>query len=260
MGHIRLGRLPKTLKWKQVIGLLADGRASVKEIAESTAAAAANAFNNFNSDNGLSYCYWLLTQITWHAKSEDFYETLESLGLDICDETSALGFISKVSSHADAEIKDLGETTIFTEIAQLSMREILTEIIVECSRTLFGTTPEDIRIACASLATKKQFGLLSRQFFSNFLNRTLQFFISKEISNHVGVGKSFEDIEAVEDFEIALDAFCYQSSKIVEDFAGGWYSKRNWEGDISLEDSKKFVHVAVEKLRSELAMEVADKR
>lgn len=259
MGHIRLGRLPKTREWKQVIALIADGQASVKDIAMSTVTAAAGAFSNFDSDPGLSYCYWLLAQITWHARSDDFYEVLESLGLDICDETSALGFISKVSSHTASEVKGLGETTIFTEIAQLSMREVLTEIIGERSRTLFGTTPEDIRIACASLATKKQFGLLSRQFFSNFLNRTLQFFISKEISNYVGAGKSFEDIEAVEDFEIALDAFCYQSSKIVEDFAGGWYSKRNWEGDISLEDAKKFVHVAIEKLRDELAMEVVDR-
>jgi len=259
MGHIRLGRLPKTRKWKQVLGLLADGQASVKEIAQSTTAASANAFENFNSDPGLPYCYWLLTQITWHAKSDDFYEILEALGLDIRDETSALGFISKISSHAVSEIKDLGETTIFTEIAQLSMREVLTKIIGEHSRTLFGTTPEDIRLACANLATKKQFGLLSRQFFSNFLNRTLQFFISKEISNHVGVGKRFEDVEAVEDFDAALDIFCYQSSKIVEDFAGGWYSKRNWEGDISYDDARKFVHVAIEKLKSELAMEVADK-
>lgn len=259
MGHIRLGRLPKTWKWKQVIGLLADGRASVKEIAESTAVAAANAFKNFDSDPGLPYCYWLLTQITWHAKSDDFYEILELLDLDVRDETSALGFVAKVSSHATSEIKDLGKTTIFTEIAQLSMREVLTEIISERSQTLFGTTTEDIRLACASLAAKKQFGLLSRQFFSNFLNRTLQFFISKEISNHVGGGKSFEDVEAVEDFEVALDSFCYQSSKIVEDFAGGWYSKRNWEGDISYDDARKFVHVAIEKLKSELAMEVADK-
>lgn len=43
--------------------------------------------------------------------------------------------------------------------------------------------------------------------------------------------------------------------EIVEDFAGGWYSKRNWQGEISEHDAEGFVAVAIDKLRAEIARE-----
>ncbi|MEW6417290.1 MAG: hypothetical protein AB1480_04120 [Nitrospirota bacterium] len=259
MGHIRLGRLPKVKKWRQVIALLGTEQAEVSNIAKATVEAANDAFNNFNADPGLYYCYWLLTQITWHARSDSFSEILSSMGLDIRKEQSAIGFVSKVADFASLEIKKFRNQTVFTEIAQMSMREALLKVVSERSQNLFGTTPEDIRLALKSLSTTNQFGKLSRLFFSSFINRTLQFFISKEISNHVGPDKNFSDIGSLKNFNEELSSFCYQSAKIVEDFAGGWYSKRNWQGDITQDDAKNFIYVALKKLREELALEESTK-
>lgn len=259
MGHIRIGRLPKVKKWRQVIALLGTEQAEVSNIAKATVEAANDAFNNFNADPGPYYCYWLLTQITWHARSDSFPEELSSFGLDVRNEQSAIGFTSKVSNFAAKEIKKIGNQTVFTEIAQMAMREVLLKLISERSQSLFGTTFEDIRLALKSLSTSNQFGKLSRLFFSSFLNRTLQFFISKEISNCVGPDKNFSHIGKIKDFDESLDIFCYQSSKIVEDFAGGWYSKRNWRGDITQDDAKSFIYIALKKLREELESEESNK-
>ena len=256
MGHIRLGRLPKTRNWSQVFDLLDKKTSDVSDIATSILIAARKAFYHFESDPGLNYCYWLLTRVTWHARSESFEEKLiDNLGLDISDGKSSLDVVSKISEHAAEQIKAMGKPTIFTNIAQLSMRETLTQVIGKETNTLFGASPEDVHLAFRRLAARKQFGLLSRQFFANFLTRTVQFFVSKEISNHVGPGKKFLNIEEVRAFDKALDTYCYQSAKIVEQFAGGWYSKRNWQGDITKDDARKFVHVALKKISEELALE-----
>ena len=57
MGHIRLGVLPKSRKWKQVVGLIAGG-ADVEHIAAASADAAENGLDRasrFSIVNGLSF-------------------------------------------------------------------------------------------------------------------------------------------------------------------------------------------------------------
>lgn len=56
MGHIRLGKLPSTRKWQQVVTLLADG-APVREIAAASAEAAEAALGNAADDPALLYSF-----------------------------------------------------------------------------------------------------------------------------------------------------------------------------------------------------------
>jgi hypothetical protein len=69
MGHIRLGRLPATKKWKQVVALLAYG-ASTEQIAGASAEAAENSLEHARHDLALVQSFWLLTQIPLAARSQ----------------------------------------------------------------------------------------------------------------------------------------------------------------------------------------------
>lgn len=142
-----------------------------------------------------------------------------------------------------------------SEFAQLSLRETLTETVGGETQSLFGTTKEDIQIACRRYSTPGKFAKLARLYFSNLLNRILQFFVSKESHNNVGMELKFKDISELSDFNNSLESYCYQSAKIVEEFAEGWYSKRSWQGNITEEHAKGFVVVAIDKIRAELARE-----
>ena len=61
------------------------------------------------------------------------------------------------------------------------------------------------------------------------------------------------------DFMRALDTHTRQSARIAEEFAGGWYSKHNWEskGQITSAEAQRFVAYALRKLRTELKREAA---
>lgn len=255
MGHIRVGRLPKIRGWKQVVFLLDSHESSASEIATATAKAAKQFFSQNKTDSVLVFSYWLATQITYRARFESFEEELEKIGLDIRDVETPLDFLAKVANFARAESKSRGATFPLSEFAQLSLREVLTETIGWQSQTLFGQTRDDIRIACRRYSSPQQFSKLARLYFSKVLNRTLQFFLGKETANKVGSSRKFRDISDLSSFEAAIESYCYQSARIIQDFAEGWYSKRNWQGGISEMDAKGFVAVAIEKLADEIAHE-----
>lgn len=51
-----------------------------------------------------------------------------------------------------------------------------------------------------------------------------------------------------------LEQHCREAATIVEEYAGGWFSKKNWEtgGEITREDIAAFTSYAMTKLIAEL--------
>ena len=94
--------------------------------------------------------------------------------------------------------------------------------------SLFGSDLEDLQQAFRSFSTRNQFGRVSRLFFSDFLARTVRSLVDRELSNHVGQSHGLSNVEQSSEFMSALDLHTRQASRIVEDFAAGWYSKNNW--------------------------------
>ncbi len=255
MGHIRVGILPKTRKWKQLIGLLNSKESPIDEIATETAKAAKEFFSEKKTEPALTFSYWLLTQITYRARKDDYISELKKINLDISNVKNIFDFLGHVADYTKNEIKKRGESFPISEFAQLALREVLTEYVGQENESLFGTTLEDVRIACQRYSSPRQFSKIARLYFAKVFARGLKYIISKEAPNNVGAGYKFEDVSSLSDFNAALEAYCYQSSKIVEKFAEGWYSKKNWQGDILEQDVKGFVAVAVDKVRDEIARE-----
>ena len=86
MGHIRLGTLPRTRKWIEVLDLIGGGAGSL-EVAAATMDASDRGLAGAAKDPGLVHSVWLLTQIPLAARSDDFagrLQQLPGLGLDRC--------------------------------------------------------------------------------------------------------------------------------------------------------------------------------
>ena len=254
MGHVRLGRLPKTRRWQQVLKLLEFEPDDIGGVAGATALAAERRLRELSSDPSLAYCFWLLTRISWASRSTEFAASLADLGLRTSENDTALGFISRVTGLARSELVRHPESGPFSELASLAMRRALSETVGQEGRSLFGSSLEDLQQAFRTHSTPVRFGALAKSFFGDFLARTLRYFVDKELANTVGSGNKLRSLEASRDFSAALDLYARQSARIMEDFAGDWYSKHNWEssGRISREESERFTAHALRKLRSEL--------
>jgi hypothetical protein len=257
MGHLRVGRLPKTHNWQEVVGLLDAAPDDTAAVARATVTAAEGRLRALANDPALTYCVWLLTRLTWAARDPSFTESLATLGLPVDASASALGFIAQVADHVRTEISGYPQSGPFGELASLALRRALSETVAQQARSLFGSSIEDLQQAFRTYSTRTQFAVLAHRFFADFLSRTLMYFLDRETSNHVGPERGFATIEQSAEFTRAIDTHARQSARIMQDFAGGWYSKHNWEsrGEISEQEVAGFVGVALRKLRSEVKRE-----
>ncbi len=251
MGHTRLGSLPRTRRWQQVITLIAEG-ASAPEIASATLRAAEKGFDEAADDHAMVRSFWLLTQLPLSARRENFAEALRQVGLEVSDQPTLMEVAGAFSEVVDSSTRRHGRRTDVGEMAQLAAVGSLTKLVGQRIPDLFESTPTDVRRALRGFATEKNFSLLTRDFFSHFTERYLKYFVSKESSNHVGAGRTFKDIHEHSLFSKALATHCWQASRIIREFAAEWYSKANFEGGITPQKAAGFVHVALQKIREEL--------
>ena len=118
--------------------------------------------------------------------------------------------------------------------------------------SLFDPESEQFQSELAGLATKDQFAGLARSFFARLTQKTLEYYISRELPNHVGPGTPVPSVDSQIAFRTALQRHCREASLIVEQFAGGWYSKSNFKGTLTPASAEAFAAYALKKMRDEL--------
>jgi len=252
MGHIRLGRLPRTRQWKQVVALL-EGGAGTAQLANATITAAEKGLNLAAEDKGLVETIWLLSQLPLAARKDNFAAALREVGLDVSDAPGLMEIVGAVSDAIDRRLANNGGRTDLGEMAQMAASETISEVVGGRLPSLFAPTPNDVRTEFARLATNRQFSTFARDFFARLTNKCLNYFLSQAIAHHVGEGRRFTTLAQQSEFSKALDTHCREAAKIVEEFSGGWFSKTNWENKgISRDKAAGFSHVAMQKLVAEL--------
>jgi hypothetical protein len=252
MGHIRLGNLPRTQKWDRVVGLIA-GSAQVGQIADASADAAEHSLEGASRDEGLSYAFWLLTQIPQAARQPDFSRRLWALGLTVSDRPTLLEIVAAFTRAVDSRVSERGKRSDLGEIAQHAASETIATLAGRDLPSLFGANASDVQRALARLGTSDRFAIVARDFFSRLTSRSLGYFLSRELSKHVGPGKRFGAINEHSAFNAALDLHCREASRIIKGFSGDWYGKRLHEQrEITPLEARKFAHIVFRKLRAEL--------
>jgi hypothetical protein len=255
MGHVRLGRLPKNRSWGRVVSLLAEGIDNPPELAETTFKAAIGLTPILEREPGLVQSFHFLAQLCYAARGEDFFERCRELGIDVSNETNRtvpLAFLASAALALDRQVRAARGRTLFSDIAQQAFREALTNAVNQQPVSLFGPSESELRRLFRELSKTQRFNSVSRDFFSTFLKRTLRYFLSKELHNHIGKGLSIPSYEATGEFESALKTYCDERAVIIERFAGEYTSKQNWHGDLDEEAARKFIYVAIKKLTEEL--------
>jgi hypothetical protein len=252
VGHVRLGVLPTSLKWRQVVEQLRLG-ADVADVAASAADAAEKHLASASRDRAFLHAFWLLTQIPLAARGPAFVQDLRRLGLEVPDQPGLMDVAAAFSEAVDGYTRQLGGRTDLGEMAQMAAVEGLTAVVGPLLPSLFGPTPQEVQRAFGRFSGGDRFSALAREFFARLTQRCLNYYLSRELANHIGLGARFSDDRARSQFDDALDQHCREASRIVEAFAGGWYGKNVYQRDGLTPDSiRKFAPVAFKKIRDEL--------
>jgi hypothetical protein len=178
---------------------------------------------------------------------------LAELGLQVPSEPTLLEIVAAFTRAVDGRVRESVKRTDLGEMAQLAGSETLASLVGRELPSLFGPTAADVRLAVAKLGTSDRFSVLARDFFSRLTSRSLGYFLSRELSKHVGPNKRFAGVGQHSEFNAALDLHCREASRIIKEFSGGWYGKAlQREKVITREAARTFAHVAFKKLRAEL--------
>jgi hypothetical protein len=135
------------------------------------------------------------------------------------------------SEAVDRHVRERGGRTDLGEMAQMAAVESLTAVVGPTLPSLFGPEPAEVQRAIGRYAGGDRFAALAREFFARLTGRSLDYYLSRELSSHTGAGERFADDAARARFDDALERHCREASRIVEDYAGGWYGKNVYQRD-----------------------------
>jgi hypothetical protein len=254
MGHIRMAPLPATRRWNQVVELVAGGAAAA-QLATATINAAERGLRAAAADPGVLEALWLLVRVPLAARSPDFAAALRACGLEVPDGPGLIDIAVALSAAVDARMPGGKGRTDLAEMAQTAAVETLNATVGPRAATLWGSGPEEVRAAFASLATPAQFGEFGRRFFARFMFKALDYFVSRALPAQTGEGKRFPTVAAQNRFTDALRTHCDEASGIVATFAREWFDLHKFRtaGDIGRAETKGFLAYAVAaKLTGEL--------
>ncbi|MBD3343285.1 MAG: hypothetical protein GF353_29585 [Candidatus Lokiarchaeota archaeon] len=251
MGHWRLGLPHMTRKWLEVVAILSNG-AAVEDVAAATMRASQSGLKKAPQDPTLIYTFWLLTQIPKAARSENFSEELRKLNLDVSNNPTLMEIVAAFNDSIGIYSQHNRVRSDIGAMAQLAATEIMSEVVGKKLPTLFYPEPGDVQSAFKSFSETKHFSSLGRTFFTRFTERYLKYYLSRELSNHVGPTKAFKNIDDHSDFNDAFHLHCHETSRIVQEFVGEWYSKQTYQGGIDEKKSQNFLSKALGKIRKEL--------
>lgn len=250
MGHVRLGALPKTRGWQNVVELLAGGT-DVATLADATSRVARAGLEVAKKDPGVIQSLLALAQLASSGKEDDVATSLRRHGIAIEGSPSLLAVTCALSAALDGRVQ--AHRTDVGEMAILAAVESVSHVVGAHLPSLFDATPADVRSALRGLSTERTFGVLVRTFFARFTARYLSYYLSRETSAHVGRGQRFATLDDHSQFNAALRLHCHEASRIVENFAGEWFSKARWQKDVSNRQTRAFSAVAFKKLAAELS-------
>lgn len=279
MGHQRLGPIPKSKAFSKIIEMVTGfpsagnvrggsgagagsgggggaGDVSILEdveaIAAATLEAASGGLEEIARDEGLTDVFYLMTQLVLAARdAEGWRERFSELGISLRDDSGMFEFTSELRYAIQDRFDDRCVYTDVAEMARKSAIDAIQSLASDKATTLFGSGPDELRDAIRELSTKKGFAKLGRSFFAGFLSQYLNFYLCKETPNAVREGR-LDGMEGIRQFENALDRHCHESAKVVEEFCGTWYTKKEWQEGITPENAADAAAYAVSKLQKEL--------
>jgi hypothetical protein len=255
MGHERIGALPRTLRWRAIVGHISGAAISEDvtiELADLTLSNVRRRFEGLADEDSIQGAFRFLIALAVASRSSAPNDALEQgFGIHVDDQPSPLAlakaFQLSLDGYPNSEKSDLAAKALADALAQFSRDPRFTQ------GQLFGASPWD---TWREADTGAGFCDLSRLYFSNLTERYLRYFLDREASALLG------DPQRVTDFRQQLRAtvdsisrHAFETSKITQSYAAGWFQKNAKAGMPSSTEIRGFLSFALHKIREELRRE-----
>jgi hypothetical protein len=110
-----------------------------------------------------------------------------------------------------------------------------------------------VQRAAATLTNSRPFSTYTRSFFNRLLSEALRSWLDRTLSAQVGPDRYFSGVRDRAAFDQALAQYCSEATRIIREFAGGWYGKTlHREGHVATRHAVAFGAICLKKITEEL--------
>ena len=256
MGHERVGALPHTKKWRDVVTQLGESSGSRDDVAAIADAVLQNVrvqFRKIHSDDGVVAAFQYLVALTKTASLRNVGDASFSPTIDLEGSPSTLKLIGQLRSWVEAQ----GGSREYADIAAKASADAISLWSAQqnMQASLF-TGPGDPRDIWQRADNGAGFCEVSRLFFSKFTERYLNYFLEREASaSMASVSERDRFASQLRDHVDDVSKFAFETSRITQSFAAGWFNNYASDRYPSKDESRGFLSVAFGKMREELRRE-----
>ncbi|NBX75110.1 MAG: hypothetical protein EBQ92_00950 [Proteobacteria bacterium] len=256
MGHVRLGRIPATRQWKQVIEYLKLGDISVTQLATAVADASEKSLIKATSDPVFLEALCMLGKLPQMVKEHGVQAGLAKVGIQVSANPSAVEILTGVNSAIETVQRTPGaKTTDLGEMAKQAAVHALSEAINDFGPQLWTPNNTDVHTTVASFAAPEKFGELAYRFFANVAERNLKYYTDRMIPHYLGSDR-VKSVGDMAGFDNALGLHCKEAALIMRPFAKDWHGKLVFQSKkpIDAKNVKGFADVSFKKINKEFAI------
>ena len=256
MGHERVGALPHTKRWRDVVGQLAESSGSPEDVAAIASDILENVrvqLRKIHTDDGVVAAFQFLVALTKSASSEGQVEASLSPRIDFAGSPSTLRLIGQLRSWVEAQ----GGSREYGDIAAKASADAIS--LWSSQQSMQGslfTGPGDPREIWQRADNGAGFCEVSRLFFSKFTERYLNYFLEREASASMGSISDRDRLATqLREHVDGVSKFAFETSRITQSFAAGWFNIHARDRYPSIDESRGFLSLAFGKMREELKRE-----
>ena len=257
MGHERIGMLPTTEKWRDIVDQIAGmyvSEAAVAEIARQTIQNVRNQFRRLDQDGGVLESFQFLVNLAVASREENPRAWLSSIGIELPEDPTPISFAKAVNAWIELK-RDSYE---YGEIAQRAAGDAISGWYNENKPTtgsLFESLEDPFEV-WRRAGNAAGFCELSRLFFAKLTQRYLEYFLDREASSALGdIEERTEFKRQLENHVDSISVHAFETAKITQSFAAGRFNKHPKEGVPSQKEIKEFLNIALGKMRDGLQQE-----
>lgn len=257
LGHERVGRLPKTEKWKKIVNSISsysDEGETIVDIASQTTKNVRHRFENIENDGGVLAAFKYILALASSSKSENAFDQLSQKGIELPKDFSlydlAYSIQDYVARHTDSkEYSAFATQSMIDTVGEWARQKASNQI------ALFDSNDRSLEL-WNQAANGAGFCEISRLFFSKFTERYLKYFLEREAA--ASISNIYDRKQFNQNLEKHVDRIskhAFETSKITQSFAAGWYNKELKDTFPSDKKIKGFLSFAFKKINSELIRE-----
>ena len=258
MGHERVGALPRTKRWQDVVGGIAYAAAvdgDVRGLADTTLENVRSRLLAVHGDTGFVASFQFLLGLALSASPGVDRASLGELAVDLDTNPSPL----KLASALGQYVTHYRQSAEYAEIARKAAVDVISVWTEQQTRQLsFTGEHEQASEVWRRASDGRGFCEVARLFFGKFVERYLNYFIGREASSHLANTEDRERLaRRLGDHVDDVSHHAFETARITQSFAAGWFNRYAREGMPSVDVISGFLSHQVGKLREELHREAS---